>query len=257
MKKDSIKGILMKINKDDTKSLHTPIGEMMVASGMLVADVDMLGEESGIDMGNSIIESADTLKKLRPDWKNEPTFDDLNADFTEATYSHETFKAKLIIRKENFEGGKPIEAPKGRSTHRPKLIRKNAEWKYPSIEDPFLSTVDMFKINPRTWEDEAAAKQNEIILNYQWNTKVNKVKLVNEISRAGVDEGTVIVKVGWDAQYGIKTVEAEEEQFATPEESFLTIMQQVQTGEITQEEADVMMAEGQLVSKGVQKVYKE
>lgn len=69
MKKDSIKGILMKINKDDTKSLHTPIGEMMVASGMLVADVDMLGEEFGIDMGNSIIESADTLKKLRPDWK--------------------------------------------------------------------------------------------------------------------------------------------------------------------------------------------
>lgn len=247
----------MKINKDDTKSLHTPIGEMMVASGMLVADVDMLGEESGIDMGNSIIESADTLKKLRPDWKNEPTFDDLNADFTEATFSHETFKAKLIIRKENFEGGKPIEAPKGRSTHRPKLIRKNAEWKYPSIEDPFLSTVDMFKINPRTWEDEAAAKQNEIILNYQWNTKVNKVKLVNEISRAGVDEGTVIVKVGWDAQYGTKTVEAEEEQFATPEESFLTIMQQVQTGEITQEEADAMMAEGQLVSKGMQKVYKE
>ena len=247
----------MKINKDDTKSLHTPIGEMMVASGMLVADVDMLGEESGIDMGNSIIESADTLKKLRPDWKNEPTFDDLNADFTEATYSHETFKAKLIIRKENFEGGKPIEAPKGRSTHRPKLIRKNAEWKYPSIEDPFLSTVDMFKINPRTWEDEAAAKQNEIILNYQWNTKVNKVKLVNEISRAGVDEGTVIVKVGWDAEYGTKIVEVEEEQFATPEESFLTIMQQVQTGEITQEEADAMMAEGQLVSKGMQKVYKE
>ena len=55
MKKDSIKGILMKINKDDTKSLHTSIGEMMVASGMLVADVDMLGEESGIDIGNSII----------------------------------------------------------------------------------------------------------------------------------------------------------------------------------------------------------
>ena len=247
----------MKINKDDTNAMHTPIGEIMVASGMLVADVDMLGEESGIDMGNNIIEAADTLKKLRPDWKNEPSFDDLNADFIEATYSHETFKAKLIIRKENFEGGKHIEAPKGRSNHRPKLIRKNAEWKYPSIEDPFLSTVDMFKINPRTWEDESAAKQNEIILNYQWNTKINKVKLVNEISRADVDEGTVIVKVGWDAEYGTKIVEAEEEQFATAEESFLTIMQQVETGEITQEDADAILAEGKLVSKGMEKVYKE
>ena len=247
----------MKINKDDTNAMHTPIGEIMVASGMLVADVDMLGEESGIDMGNNIIEAADTLKKLRPDWKNEPSFDDLNADFIEATYSHEAFKAKLIIRKENFEGGKSIDAPKGRSNHRPKLIRKNAEWKYPSIEDPFLSTVDMFKINPRTWEDESAAKQNEIILNYQWNTKINKVKLVNEISRADVDEGTVIVKVGWDAEYGTKIVEVEEEQFATAEESFLTIMKQVETGEITQEDADAMLSEGKLVSKGMEKVYKE
>lgn len=247
----------MKINKDDAKMLHMPIGEIMVESGMLVADVDMLGEESGIDMGNSIIEADDTNKKLKPEWKNEPTFDDLNNDFIEASYSHEIFKAKLITRKENFNGGKPVDAPKGRSTHRPKLIRKQAEWKYPAIEDPFLSTVDMFKINPRTWEDEAAAKQNELILNYQWNTKINKVKLVNDISRADVNEGTVIVKVGWDAEYGIKTVEKEEEQFATIEESFMIMMEQVQNGEITQEEADAKMASGELVSKGMEKVYRE
>lgn len=237
--------------------MHTPIGEIMVASGMLVADVDTLGEESGIDMGNNIIESADTNKKLKPEWKNEPTFDDLNNDFIEATYSHEAFKAKLLIRKENFEGGKPIEVPKGRSTHRPKLIRKQAEWKYPAIEDPFLSTVDMFKINPRTWEDEAAAKQNELILNYQWNTKINKVKLVNDISRADVDEGTVIVKVGWEAEWGTKIVEEQQEHFATAEESFMIMMKQVQDGEITQEEADAKMASGELVSKGMQTVYVE
>ena len=237
--------------------MHTPIGEIMVASGMLVADVDTLGEESGIDMGNNIIEAADTNKKLKPEWKNEPTFDDLNNDFIEAMYSHEAFKAKLLIRKENFEGGKPIEVPKGRSTHRPKLIRKQAEWKYPAIEDPFLSTVDMFKINPRTWEDEAAAKQNELILNYQWNTKINKVKLVNEISRADVDEGTVIVKVGWEAEWGTKIVEEQQEQFATAEESFMIMMKQVQDGEITQEEADAKMASGELVSKGMQTVYVE
>ena len=45
--------------------------------------------------------------------------------------------------------------------------------------------------------------------------------------------------------------------FATPEESFMTIMQQVENGEITQEEADAFMAEGKLISKGLEKVYVE
>lgn len=243
--------------EDEEAISNTPIGQVMIEAGMLVADVKKLEEDSGIDMGKDIIEATNNNKKLKPEWKNEPTFDDLNADFIEATFSHETFKAKLIERKDNFNGGKPIEAPEGRSTHRPKLIRKQAEWKYPAIEDPFLSTVDMFKINPRTWEDVAAAKQNEIILNYQWNTKINKVKLVNDISRADVNEGTVIVKVGWDAEYGTKVVEKEEEQFATVEESFMIMMEKVQSGEMTQEEADSKMASGELVSKGMQKVYVE
>lgn len=248
----------MDINKAKTEEDNKiPMSQVMIEAGMLAIDVKELEEDSGIDMGKDIIEAADKNKKLKPEWKNEPTFDDLNADFTEATFSHETFKAKLIERKENFNGGKPIDAPKGRSTHRPKLIRKQAEWKYPAIEDPFLSTVDMFKINPRTWEDEAAAKQNELILNYQWNTKINKVKLVNDISRADVNEGTVIVKVGWDAEYGTRVVEKEEEQFATAEESFIIMMEKVQSGEMTQEEADLKMASGELISKGMQKVYRE
>jgi len=252
-------------NKQQTKRASSmideakdSIGKIMESAGISADVIDAIAEDSGIDMGNTKEQlESEAIKKLRPDWKNEPSFDDLNNDLTEANYSHEAFKAKLLIRKENFEGGPEIKAPKNRSTHRPKLIRKNAEWKYPAIEDPFLSTVDMYKINPRTWEDEAAAKQNEIILNYQWNTKINKVKLVNDISRCVVDEGTVIVKVGWDAEWGTKTVEKEEEQFATAEESFLTIMNQVQSGEISQEEADAMLASGQLISKGMQKVYIE
>lgn len=234
------------------------IGEIMQNAGITSDVIEVLAEDTGIDMGNTPDKSEkEVIKKLRPEWKNEPTFDDLNNDLTEANYSHEEFKEKLLTRREYFEGGPAIKAPLNRSKYRPKLIRKNAEWKYPAIEDPFLSTVDMFKINPRTWEDEKSAKQNEIILNYQWNTKINKVKLVNDISRFIVDEGTVIVKVGWDAEWGTKLVEKEQEMFATPEESFMTIMQQVENGEITQEEADAFMAEGKLISKGLEKVYVE
>ena len=218
---------------------------------------EVLAIASGIDMGNTIEDEKGIAEKLMPEWKNEPTVEDLMNDFTEASYSHNTFKEKLLERRLNFEGGKQIEAPKGRSRHRPKVIRKNAEWKYPAIEDPFLSTVDMYKINPRTWEDEDAAKQNELILNYQWNTKVNKVKLVNDISRSIVNDGTVIVKVGWNAEYGTKIVEKEEEDFMTPEESFMKIQEMIQTGEMSQEEAGQFLQSGQLLSRGMKKVYIE
>lgn len=218
---------------------------------------EVLAIASGIDMGNTIEDEKGIAEKLMPNWKNEPTVDDLLNDFTEATYSHNTFKEKLLERRLNFEGGKPIEAPKGRSKHRPKVIRKNAEWKYPGIEDPFLSTTDMYKINPRTWEDEEAAKQNELILNYQWNTKVNKVKLVNDISRSVVNDGTVIVKVGWNAEYGYKTVEKEVEDFMTPEESFMKIQELIKSGEMTEEDGIAFLQSGQLMSNGMKKVYEE
>ena len=212
---------------------------------------------SGIDIGHDNDDEKTKVEKLMPNWKNEPTVDDLLNDFTEATYSHNEFKEKLLERRLNFEGGKPIEAPKGRSRYRPKVIRKNAEWKYPAIEDPFLSTTDMYKINPRTWEDEEAAKQNELILNYQWNTKVNKVKLVNDISRSVVNDGTVIVKVGWNAEYGYKTVEKEVEDFMTPEESFMKIQELIKSGEMTEEDGTAFLQSGQLMSNGMKKVYEE
>ena len=53
----------------------------------------------------------------------------------------------------------------------PKLIRKQYEWRCASLTEPFLSTRDLFKVNPTTHEDTARAKQNELILNYQFECK--------------------------------------------------------------------------------------
>ena len=228
------------------------LNEIMIATNLDREDL----EDSGINIFKSDdLEEKKEITKLKPEWKNEPTFDDLNNDFIEAMNYHEEFKEKLLLRKKNFEGGPEINAPKGKSNYRPKLIRKNAEWKYPALEDPFLSSTDLFKINPRTWEDEKAAEQNEIILNYQWHTKINRVKFINDIVRGDVDEGTVIVKVLWNAEWGTKLVEEEKEIFMTTEESFMHIMNMVQNGEMTQEEADLKLSNGELISKGTEKVY--
>src|SRR5574344_997501 len=130
-------------------------------------------------------------------WSNEPSCKDLKNDYEKSSSFHEEYKRKLLQYAEDRDGGKKIPARPGKSTARPKVVRKNAEWKSPKLEDPFLNTEDMLEIRPRTWEDTKAAEQNALLLNYQWSTKIPKVKLVNDVVRFLVDEGTVIVKAGW------------------------------------------------------------
>ena len=201
---------------------------------------------------------ADVDTKLQPKWKNEPTFEDLNKDLRMSDTSHTMFREALLARNEHFAGGKPIVTnSKGKSTTRPKLIRKQAEWKYASLEEPFLSTRDMFKIDPRTEEDPDAAYQNQVLINYQWSTKVPKVKLINDIVRNLVDEGTVIVKVGWEAEEGTKVVAEEVPDYASPEESVVLLRQQVESGNISIEAAQAIMASGQPMQKGTKTIYTE
>ncbi|MCI4437447.1 MAG: hypothetical protein JHC33_11630 [Ignisphaera sp.] len=202
------------------------------------------------------ISDADT--KLQPKWKNEPTFNDLSKDLRMSDTSHTMFREALLQRNEQFAGGKPIVTnAKGKSTTRPKLIRKQAEWKYASLEEPFLSTRDMFKIDPRTAEDADAATQNQILINYQWATKVPKVKLLNDVTRNVVDEGTVIVKVGWRAEEGTKIVAEEVPEYASPEQSVALLRQKIDSGELSYEAAQQIMSAGQPMQTGTKTVYSE
>ena len=167
---------------------------------------------------------SDTSWKLQSAWKNEPKFNDLYLDYQGAQDDHALVIARLDRWELNFEGGAAIASPKGKSKVRPKIIRKQAEWKYPALEEPFLNTENMFEVNPRSFEDITGAEQNAQLLNYQWTVKVNKTELVGDIVRTDVDEGTVIVKTGWYAEEDTRTVQQEFPIFASPEES-LIIMQ--------------------------------
>lgn len=196
-------------------------------------------------------------RKLQPSWKNEPTFDDLNKDREAAGNYQNTIRENLNRWEESRDGGKPIKVKKGKSSDRPKLIRKQNEWKYPTLEEPFLNTQDMFEINPRTFEDKDAAFQNGIVLNYQWATKINKVKLIGDIVRTVVDEGTVIVKTGWDMEEGVKIVEEEQPVYASPEESAILMQQAVESGEMSPEEYEARVQTGEPFAVGMEKVYVE
>ncbi len=144
-------------------------------------------------------------------WVNEPSIEELKQDFTDASSDHDAQVQKIgtWLDNLNITGKAKRKKVKGKSSIVPKLIRKQAEWRYASLSEPFLSTEDIFNVDPVTFEDREAAKQNALVLNNQFNTKIQKIKFVDEYIRAAVDEGTVIVRTGWDFQEEEQLVDVE------------------------------------------------
>lgn len=130
------------------------------------------------------------------DWVNPPTLteikDDVTRGLSEVSQHHQDIDRWIELRK-----APPVKAKKGRSTVTPRLVRRQNEWRYASLSEPFLSTIDLFDSLPRTYADKEAAEANKLILNYQFNYKIDKVKFIDDYVRAAVDTGTVFLKVGW------------------------------------------------------------
>lgn len=136
------------------------------------------------------------------DWEKEPDVRDLKQDLENARPAHQS-RMQDIQRWTDLMAVKGSAKPqkvKGRSSVQPKLIRRQAEWRYAALTEPFLSSNRLFKVEPVTFEDAEAARQNALVLNWQFRTKLNRVNFVDNFVRATVDEGTSIVRVGWKRQ---------------------------------------------------------
>lgn len=132
-------------------------------------------------------------------WKKEPSIADLKTDLTETQTSYSTQCAKIEkwLDALYMRGtAKPVTA-EGKSKIAPRLVRTQAEWRYAALSEVFLSSTDLFNVNPLTWEDVKSAKQNELILNSQFDTKIDKVAFIDKMIRACVNEGTAILRTSW------------------------------------------------------------
>lgn len=164
----------------------------------MIDQVQLTKDDTTDDDGD--ITDAGAPKAGLTDWKNPPTISDLKQDLQDARNVHSSQETKIGIWLDNLNvtGKAKIKAATGNSSIVPKLIRKQAEWRYAALSEPYLSTDDVFKVSPVSWEDRKAAQQNQLLLNNQFNTKINKVSFIDTLVRTAVDEGTAIVKVGWD-----------------------------------------------------------
>jgi hypothetical protein len=99
----------------------------------------------------------------------------------------------------NETAGKPYgNEVKGKSKIVSQDIRKQIEWMLPTLADPFLSTPDIIKCNPITYEDVLAARQNELLLNTQFCRKFPRYNFMMKALKVLATEGTLVIQTGWD-----------------------------------------------------------
>ena len=87
---------------------------------------------------------------------------------------------------------------KGKSRIVSKDIKKQLDWMLPTLADPFLSTSDIIKCSPITFEDVLSARQNELILNTQFCRKFPRYNFLMKALKVLATEGTLVVQTGWD-----------------------------------------------------------
>jgi len=172
-------------------------------------------------------EDIESPKKLT-NWKAEPSLMDLKKDLEESKSAHDSNVTKIEewLDNLNVRGSAKIKTKANSSSVQPKLIRKQAEWRYAALSEPFLATPTLFDVKPVSWEDVKSAQQNKILLNNQFNVRLNRTEFIDEYVRTAVDEGTVIVKVGWDFEQEEVEVEKPDVRFFVNPE-FAPILEEV------------------------------
>lgn len=161
-------------------------------------------------------------------WKNPPSVAQLKEDLTNVITYQGTNVANIDhwLDLLNITGKVKIKKRKGRSGVQPKLIRKQIEWRIPTLTDPFLSTDDIFNVTGKTYEDVYAATQNQLVLNYQFNTVINKVPFIDSYVRTFTTEGTVFLRIGWKFEEEEQTVLKPQYDYTEPSQEDIFILQQ-------------------------------
>ena len=205
------------------------------------------------------MKDPNTNKDISSDkWKNPPTIEQLKYDIEQAMTTHNEHLSNLDKWSNLINGRLTKDIEKGRSKIQPKVVRKYGEWRYPSLENPFLSSPDLFDVNPATHLDVEAARQNALILNKQFSVDINRVSFINSYVRAAVNTGTVIVKVSWEEKVGVVDEIKEVPVYAKDETERTTfIYNQVQQGVLTEPLARQLLASGKNVVVGSEKVLEK
>ncbi len=128
-------------------------------------------------------------------------------DFQSAKAKRADLDRKIRQWKDEHDGKPYGNEVEGKSRIVSRDIKRQSEWQHAYLIDPFVSNADIVKCAPVTYEDGEAARQAEVLLNYQFTRQFDRYNFMSKAAKVADREGTVVIQTGWD--YEDKEVETE------------------------------------------------
>ena len=122
----------------------------------------------------------------------------LKADLKASEILKREYDTAIFKWKAEYNGEPYGNEQKGKSAIVSRDIKKQSEWQHATIVDPFVSTSDIIKCTPITFEDKEAARQNELLLNTQFCRKFDRYNFMSKAVKVLDQEGTLVIQTGWD-----------------------------------------------------------
>ena len=122
----------------------------------------------------------------------------LKQDLSSAKDMKAALDTRVSERRDIYNGKLYGNEEEGKSKIVVKLAKRQSEWAHATIKDPFVSTPEIIKCNPVTFEDVHAARQNELLLNYQFCRQFDRYKFMTKAIKVLDVDATLVVQTGWD-----------------------------------------------------------
>lgn len=121
----------------------------------------------------------------------------LKQDLASAKDMKAAIDQRVAERRDIYNGKLYGNEEEGKSKIVVKLAKRQSEWGHAKIKDPFVSTPEIVKCNPVTFEDVQAARQNELLLNYQFCRQFDRYKFMTKAIKVLDVDATLVVQTGW------------------------------------------------------------
>ena len=121
----------------------------------------------------------------------------LKQDLSSAKDMKAAIDQRVAERRDIYNGKLYGNEEEGKSKIVVKLAKRQSEWGHAKIKDPFVSTPEIVKCNPVTFEDVQAARQNELLLNYQFCRQFDRYKFMTKAIKVLDVDATLVVQTGW------------------------------------------------------------
>lgn len=147
----------------------------------------------------------------------------LKADFEASKRLKSRNDSKINTWRREYNGELYGNEKKNRSKFVYRLIKKQSEWQHAGLVDPFVSTPDIIRAKPVTWEDKEVSPKIEILLNTQFCRQFDRFNFMNKAIKVLDQEGTVVIRTGWEYKEKVIKEQIFEEQ---PNPEFIMLQEQ-------------------------------